>query len=185
VTSSEPCGGATSVLGLKYGTVLLVEHDSRWAQAFLAERESLVAALGDLSGEVEHIGSTAVPGLPAKPILDIAVGIPESSDWAECIARLQQLGYEYHGDAGRDGGHVFVRARGDVRTHHVHVVLLEDSQWRAYLALRDLLRNDSVVRGMYAAAKKELALRFADDRKAYTKGKGQVVDRLLRGATGR
>lgn len=81
------------MLGLKYGTVRLVEHDSRWAQAFLAERESIVAALGDLGGEVEHIGSTAVPGLPAKPILDIAVGIRESSDATDTSAsRTRGLG---------------------------------------------------------------------------------------------
>ena len=73
---------------------------------------------------------------------------------------------------------------GDVRTHHVRVVVLAGAQWRAYLALRDLLRKDSVAREMYAAAKQELALRFGDDRKSYTKGKEAFVDRLLRQATG-
>jgi GrpB-like predicted nucleotidyltransferase (UPF0157 family) len=167
------------VLGLKYGTVKLVEHDARWTQAFLTERVLLIEALDGLGSEVEHIGSTAVPGLPAKPILDIAVGIPASADLHDCITRLQGLGYEYRGDAGQDGSHVFVRARGDIRTHHVHVVELEGKQWRAYLALRDLLRNNPVSREIYAAGKQALALRFADDRKSYTKAKDELVGRLL------
>ncbi|MGH7554413.1 MAG: GrpB family protein [Longimicrobiales bacterium] len=173
-----------SVLGLKYGTVRLVDHDARWREAFLTERALLIEALDGLRCVVEHIGSTAVPGLTAKPILDIAVGIPDSADVPASIARLQHLGYEYRGDAGADGGHVLVRANGDVRTHHVHVVELEGKQWRAYLAFRDLLRNDPLARQMYAAAKQELALRFADDRKSYTKAKDELVGRLLPPTTG-
>jgi GrpB-like predicted nucleotidyltransferase (UPF0157 family) len=172
------------MLGLKYGTVRLVEHDPRWAPAFLAERVVLAEALDGLSCQIEHIGSTAISGLPAKPILDIAVGMTESGDLRESIARLQQLGYEYRGDAGDGGGHVFVRANGEVRTHHVHVVALGGEQWRKYLMLRDLLRTDAGARERYAAAKRELADRFPEDRKSYTDGKDEVMYRLLREATG-
>jgi GrpB-like predicted nucleotidyltransferase (UPF0157 family) len=171
------------MLGLKYGTVRLVEHDPGWAKAFLAERSVLAEALDGVSCGIEHIGSTAVPGVPAKPIIDIAVGIPASIDLRECIARLQQVGYEYRGDAGDGGGHVFVRANGDVRTHHVHMVALGGDQWRQYLVLRDLLRTERAARERYAAAKRELAHRFPDDRKSYTDGKDEVVDCLLREAT--
>jgi len=170
------------MLGLKYGTVHLVEHNPGWRASFPAEQAALGEALDGLSCDIEHIGSTAVPGLPAKPIMDIAIGIPDAGDVREYIARLQQVGYEYRGDAGEDGGHVLVRATGDVRTHHVHVVVLGGDQWRRYLLFRDLLRSDAMARDRYAAAKRELARRFTDNRKAYTDGKADIVDRLLREA---
>jgi GrpB-like predicted nucleotidyltransferase (UPF0157 family) len=172
------------MLGLKYGTVRLVEHDPRWAPAFLAERVVLVEALDGLSCQIEHIGSTAISSLLAKPILDIAVGMTASGDLRESIARLQQVGYDYRGDAGDGGGHVFVRASGEVRTHHVHVVALGGAQWRKYLMLRDLLRTDAGARERYAAAKRALADRFPEDRQSYTDGKDEVINRLLREATG-
>lgn len=167
------------MLGVTYGTVRLVEHDSRWAAAFAAEHAVLAAALDGFECTVEHIGSTSVPDLPAKPILDIAVGIPEPRDVAGCIPRLEGCGYEYRGDAGADGGHVFVRASGTVRTHHVHLVERGGDQWKAYLALRDLLRGDEAARRRYAAAKHELASRFPHDRKRYTDAKNAVVSELL------
>jgi GrpB-like predicted nucleotidyltransferase (UPF0157 family) len=172
------------MLGLKHGTVRLVEHNPRWAPAFLAERVVLAEALDGLSCQIEHIGSTAIAGLPAKPILDIAVGMTEPGDLRASIARLQRVGYDYRGDAGDGGGHVFVRASGAVRTHHVHVVALGGDQWRKYLMLRDRLRADAGARERYAAAKRALADRFPEDRQSYTDGKDEVIDRLLREATG-
>ena len=167
------------MLGLKYGTVRLVEHDNGWSDAFLRERAVLVQALDGVGCAIEHIGSTAVSGLPAKPILDIAMGFPDSADPKECFRRLEMCGYEYRGDAGGDGGHVFVRAQGDFRTHHVHGVLLGGVQWRAYLALRDLLRVDENARSLYSRSKRELAQQFSHDRKSYLKGKDEIVTRLL------
>lgn len=167
------------MLGLRYGSVRLVEHDAGWRRAFLRARALLVQALRGVGAEVEHIGSTAVPGLPAKPILDIAVGIPQSVDVSGCIMRLQQHGFDYRGDAGDGGGHVFVRAKADVRTHHVHLVALGGRQWRAYLTLRDLLRQDAEARDGYAAVKRDLALRFPEDRKSYTNAKDAIVEQLV------
>ncbi len=167
------------MLGLRYGSVRLVEHDARWRRAFLRERARLVQALHGVVAEVEHIGSTAVPGLPAKPILDIAVGIPQSVDVNKCIMRLQQHGFHYRGDAGESGGHVLVRAKGDVRTHHVHLVGLDGRQWNAYLAVRDLLRQDADARDRYATAKRDLALRFPEDRRSYTNAKAAILEQLV------
>ena len=184
MTTPEP-NPRTESLGLEYGTIRLVDHDPRWSEAFVVERASLVACLDGLGCRIEHVGSTAVAGLRTKPILDIAVGLPESGDLDACIERLQRLGYDYRGDAGQDGGHVFVRPKGRVRTHHVHVVPFDGPQWRNYLALRDLLRGDPRARTEYAEAKDRLALVFADDRKAYQDGKTAVVEALLRRARSR
>lgn len=166
-------------LGLKYRTVRLVDHDPRWSRAFEDERLPIADSLADLGCGIEHVGSTSVPGLRAKPIIDIAVGVPDLAEVAECIARLEALGYIYRGDAGKDGGHVLVRAIGDVRTHHVHIVPLDGPQWRAYLALRAILRRHAWARDEYATVKAELAKRFPNDHMAYQHGKTAVVEQLL------
>jgi hypothetical protein len=103
MTTPEPNPRSES-LGLEYGTIRLVDHDPRWSEAFVVEHASLVACLDGLGSRIEHVGSTAVAGLRTKPILDIAVGLPESGDLDACIERLQRLGYDYRGDAGQDGG---------------------------------------------------------------------------------
>jgi GrpB-like predicted nucleotidyltransferase (UPF0157 family) len=87
-----------TVLGLQYGTVALVDHDPAWAREFASERRLLAEALAGAPCEIEHVGSTAVAGLIAKPILDIAIGVADAPQ--ACIARLEALGYLYRGDAG-------------------------------------------------------------------------------------
>ena len=130
------------MLGLRYGTVELVPHRSEWARAFTEERARLSEALGLLSCEIEHVGSTAVPGLDAKPILDIAVGLSPASVPADAISAIRDISYEYRGDAGEEGGHILVRGPEPLyRTHHVHVVDLGSPAWESYIVLRDFLRR--------------------------------------------
>jgi GrpB-like predicted nucleotidyltransferase (UPF0157 family)/GNAT superfamily N-acetyltransferase len=130
--------------------------------------------------EIEHIGSTAVPGLLAKPIVDVAVGLTTSLSVDPVIVALKNAGYRYRGDAGNSGGHVFVRESSElIRTHHVHVLLLDDPQWQDYLLFRDFLRQNTVARETYAAQKRALAARYPKDRKSYSRSKEPIVLRLL------
>lgn len=170
-------------LGLRYGTVRLAPHSAMWARAFDMERARLAHALSRWGCEIEHVGSTAVPGLPAKPILDIAVAFPPAVPVAPLIAALTRLRYQYRGDFGSNGGHLFVReARPHVRTHHLHLVARDDPQWSAYLLFRELLRNSAAARRAYLREKRVLAARYARNREAYTDGKDDVVRRLLAAA---
>ncbi len=173
-----------AVLGLKYGTVeLTTDADDSWAREFGSERRRLADALSTVPYEIEHIGSTAVPGLVAKPILDIAVAIDPSCPLTRAFPMLAALGYIHRGDAGARGGQVFVRESSAlVRTHHLHLVARDDPQWDNYLAFRDYLRADEAARDRYAAVKRELASRFALDRKAYTAAKVEVIEALLEAA---
>lgn len=168
------------MLGLKHGTVRIVPYDPLWVQAFVEARALLADALIALSCEIEHIGSTSVPGLVSKPILDIAVGVPPDGKTEAALWAIRCLGYEYRGDAGADGGHILVRESALlVRTHHVHVVESGGEQWRSYLLLRDLLRRDARSRTAYGEEKLVLAQRHPEDRSAYTAAKSEVVRRLL------
>lgn len=164
--------------GLAHGTVQLAEWTPRWAELFAAEASRLRGALGDLAVAIEHYGSTSVPGLVAKPVLDILVGAPEATDAAPYRAALAPLGYEYAAHAGVPDHLVF--GRGTARTHLVHVVRYGSGAWHRALAFRDALRADAALRDSYAALKRELAEDYSAERSRYTAAKSAFVERVLK-----
>ena len=160
-------------------SVRLVAHDPAWAARFAEERARLRDALGALPAEIAHVGSTAVPGLVAKPILDLLVGRP-AGNVAPYVDALVRAGYVHRGEAGLPGRHYF--RRGDPRTHHLHLVEIDGPYWRDHLAFRDRLRADPALAAAYGALKTRLAARHADDRAAYTEAKAPFITAVLRGA---
>src|ERR1700732_3567190 len=126
------------MLGLKHNVNLLVDYDPQWESEFINERKRIAEALGAVARGVEHYGSTAVPGMRAKPILDILVGVSPLDDWAKCRDPLERLGYDYAASAGVPGHHIFGRGRDSTeRTHLVHVVKFLGEEWLGNIALRD------------------------------------------------
>ena len=163
--------------GLPHGIVLLAEWTPRWAELFAEEAARLRLALGDLAIAIEHYGSTSVPGLLSKPLLDILVGGPEIDDAGPYLAALAPLGYEYSPSAGVPEHLVF--GRGAARTHLVHVVRHGGAAWRRGVAFRDLLRSDATLREQYAKLKRELAGLHSAERHRYTAGKSGFIENVL------
>lgn len=176
-SSGAPDGWAG--LGLEYGTVCLAKARAEWGVLARRLADDVARALSSAAAGVEHVGSTAVPGLVAKPIIDLAAGVGDARP--EAVRQpLERLGYQYRGDAGEHGGLVFVLDdRPRHRVAHVHVVEYGGSQWRRYLAFRDLLRSDASARAAYARLKIGLARTYPDDRKAYQDAKDGLVRDLL------
>jgi GrpB-like predicted nucleotidyltransferase (UPF0157 family) len=167
-------------LGLESKTVRLVAYDDRWPLLFEAEAARIVAALarfGVPTLAIEHVGSTAVPGLAAKPVLDIAAGRPPGITPATYIELFESLDYAYRGDGGLPGRQFF--RRGALRSHHVHLVEHAGTHWNRYIRFRDTLRADPSLRDAYAELKHSLAMRFPRDREAYIAGKSEFVEQLL------
>jgi GrpB-like predicted nucleotidyltransferase (UPF0157 family) len=145
------------VLGLQKGTVRIVPLHARWRDVFERERRLLREHIVDQVLAIQHVGSTAVPGPDAKPIIDIAVAVASLAVIPSLRPRLCALGYIDRGDAGMDGGYLFVKERApEVRMHHLHVVAIDDPQWRNYLRFRNMLRADGAVRTRYGELKKSL-----------------------------
>lgn len=168
-------------LGLRSGHVSLAPPDPAWADAFVAERDRLRVALGELPLALAHVGSTAIPAIPAKPILDLLGGRPADAAIAPYVAALAAAGYAHRGAHGIPGRDYFVRDDAEGRrTHHLHVVVEGGELWRAHLAFRDVLRARPERAAAYAALKRALAERHADDRAAYTDGKAAFVAETLR-----
>ena len=164
--------------------VIVVDYDPAWPQLFEQLRDRVVAALGDLVVAVEHVGSTAVPGLPAKPIIDLDVVIPAIADLPAAIERLATLGYVHRGDLGITGREAFSRPP-DTPPHHLYVCARDSAELRRHLLFRDYLRAHPEDARAYGALKRQLAARFRDDREAYTEAKTAfVADILRRGARG-
>ncbi len=169
------------MIGLKKGTVQVVPHHAEWRHLFEQEWRALHRHIGHLVLDIQHVGSTAVPGLDAKPILDIAVAVASAAIISQCKQPLCSLGYIDRGDGGVDGGYLFVKdAALDVRTHHLHLVAIDDPQWRNYLRFRDVLRSDEMLRTTYANLKRALQEKFSQDRKAYAAAKHDFIRDTLR-----
>jgi GrpB-like predicted nucleotidyltransferase (UPF0157 family) len=163
--------------GVPHGHVVLADWTPQWADLFTLEAARLRAALGPLALAIEHYGSTSVPGLRAKPILDILVGGKQATDPALYVAALAPLGYEYAPWAGVPEHLVF--GLGVDRTHLVHVVLFEGPAWRQGLRFRDALRADPSLRAEYGALKERLARERPTDRARYTEEKARFVGRVI------
>lgn len=167
------------MLGLESGTVRVVAYDPAWPDFFAKEAERIhaVFAIARLPLSIEHTGSTAVPGLAAKPIIDILAGYPRGAVIENYIEAFPGAGYTHRGEQEIPGREFF--RRGEPRAYHVHMVLIGSSFWDEHLLFRDRLRADSSLRDSYAALKRDLAVQFPRDREAYIASKGPFVQDVL------
>jgi GrpB-like predicted nucleotidyltransferase (UPF0157 family) len=163
----------------KDAPVSLVEYDPRWPQLFEEERARLLPVLKPwLAGHIEHIGSTAVPGLAAKPVIDIMAGVSSLEESRDAIPALQSLDYLY-APYNSEAEHWFCKPAPSRRTHHLHIVPVVSAAWISCIAFRDRLRKDDLLAAEYLQLKRGLAASFQHDRERYTSGKTEFVSRLI------
>lgn len=157
--------------------IALVAYDPAWTALFEAERERLLALFPETFIDIVHIGSTAVPGLCAKPIVDLLAGVRSMDEAIALDGPLCANGYTTSGEfnASLKDRQYFMRHELGRRTHHLHVVVYEAEGWRVRVAFRDRLRDDTELQHRYSALKADLAKRFANDREAYTDGKSSFI----------
>ena len=157
----------------------IVPHDESWPARFETERLLLQATLSPwLAGPIEHIGSTAVAGLAAKPVIDIMAAVHSLEASRMAIASVAHLGYVYF-PYKSDEMRWFCKPSPGVRTHHLHLVPFASPLWAQRLRFSDALRNDTGLAAQYAELKLQLAHQFPLDREAYTDGKTDFVRRVL------
>lgn len=160
--------------------VRLVPYDSTWPMEFAAEADRIERACAGLEIRLEHVGSTSIPGLAAKPVIDILAGRPSNVPGRAYVAAFRQLGYEHKGAFGVPGRNYF--RRGLPRTHHVHLVRLTSDLWREPLLFRDYLREHPDIAREYETLKRELAAMYLHDKERYTDAKGPFVRSIVRRA---
>lgn len=162
--------------------VILEEYDSSWPSKFEEEKEYLMAVAGKWHfGSIEHVGSTAVPGMVAKPVIDVMFGVKTLDESRPAIEALVEAGYEYW-PYKTEVMHWFCKPSDVFRTHHLHLIPYESPLWQERIKFRELLRSDDKVATEYANMKRELAATYREDREAYTDKKWPFIQRVLQSA---
>ena len=160
--------------------ITVVDYDPAWPAIFERLRERIASALGSLAVHIEHVGSTSVTGLAAKPIIDIDTVIPSADSLPATIERLEAIGYSHRGEiqGGPPGCEAFDRPPDDP-VHHLFVCPQGAEQFEKHIAFRDYLRAHPEARAEYVVLKRSLAERFSRDRLAYTESKTEFIVGIL------
>lgn len=164
------------------GCIVLAAYDPAWPGQFERERERLAAVLGSVALEIEHVGSTAVPGLAAKPIIDILLTVRSLPDARQdCLEALPALGYLYLRDyeAWLPNEMLFRKAVSGPWTHHLHVMEPSSPRWEELILIRDYLRRHPDIAGAYGQLKRALALVFGEDIAGYREAKRPFLQEIL------
>jgi len=172
----------TVTVSERHDSVVIVGPDPGWAESFAHAKADLQILCGARVHGIEHIGSTAVPGLAAKPVIDLLCGVATMAVADECAVVLRARGWEMPEDINRElteRRFLLRRNAQGVRTHHVHFVVYEGPLWREYVDFRDKLRGSEVLRNRYEQLKKGLAAQFHDQRSRYTASKTDFVKEVL------
>ena len=176
----------STALGLKRGKVKLAAYDPIWKVFFEEEKRLLEKTFGNIIIAIEHVGSTAIPGISAKPIIDINVGVKSLSVAQNMQGKFEEIGYEYrpfiegHTKEELRWQELFVKGSETKRTHHAHVTVFESDYWNSGLLFRDCLRKNLVLAKQYAELKERLAEKYCEDREKYTSDKDQFIKKILK-----
>jgi GrpB-like predicted nucleotidyltransferase (UPF0157 family) len=170
-------------LGLESGVVVVVPYDPRWSGEFVAASAAIRDALGSDILAIHHVGSTAVPGLCAKPILDLLVSVADLERSLDLVPALEELGYEFRSDEEIPDRHYFRRGAGMVRTHHLSLAEPASHYHRVTVAFRDALRANPVKAREYCELKMTLAREYPMNRAKYIEGKSAFVAGILAAAS--
>lgn len=169
--------GSELIGGVEKREIVLVEHDAQWAARFARHAAAIRGALGSAALRIEHIGSTSVPGLAAKPIVDMLLVVGDSADEEAYRPGLEAAGYVLRVREPAFYEHRMFRTPG--KDVHVHVYSPDSPEIERYLLFRDRLRSDAADRGLYEATKRRLAARSWPHMDAYAEAKSAVVEAII------
>ena len=169
-------------LGLNRGTVILEEHNDEWEIVANKTIILLKKILNNSLVNIEHVGSTAIKSICAKPIIDLVIGVNDFNDIFKYNEILEQKGFSFRGQDHPEQ-YLYVCGHGNFITHHIHVVLYDSIYWHNYLNMRDYLNDNLEDAKRYDALKRMLAKEYGDNRKKYTEMKSALINELLEKAS--
>ena len=165
---------------MTYPAIVIVDYDPQWPESFAKEKLRILDVLGPRAVAVEHVGSTSVPGLAAKPIIDIVVGVRDLAiTFGECVRPLQGIGYEHIPMPSVWDRRFFQRGIWRMGTHHLHLTEFGGATWHDYVLFRDHLRAHPEIARQYLALKRRIAARPNVDRPAYSAAKGPFINGVV------
>ena len=168
----------TMSIGLFRGTVKVEKHDPEWEVVAFQTIQRLKAILGETTLGIEHVGSTAIKDIVAKPIIDIVIGVKSFNHILDLNNELERNGFIFRGQDHPDQ-YLYICGEGDFLTHHIHAVLFNSEAWRNYINFRDYLNTHKDDALTYSRLKEKLAIKYKDDRKTYTLSKSDFVNEII------
>ena len=173
---SEP--SKQPLLGLKRGELSISPYREEWKNLFETEKKDIEKAIGDYIEDIQHVGSTSIPGMSAKPILDIAIAVKDFEKARICIEPLSKMGYAFKGENGIPRRHYFLK--GEPCTHHIHLLEKTSEVWERLILFRDYLRSNQNTAEEYKQLKIDLSERLQGDRNSYRIAKSDFVEEVIR-----
>ncbi len=165
-------------LGLEQGKNRLTPYSPEWASLYLDESEKILTVCGKLVLAIAHIGSTSIPDMVAKPIIDLVAGVTSLDDAERMVPAMESIGYDYPGNIGIPDDRIFGRDPG-FRKFLVHVVVFNSTRWNNYIAFRDALCNDKKLAGQYAQLKSDIVEQHPQGRAKYSELKSRFIHDVL------
>ena len=166
-------------IGVKRKTVKVFEYNPKWKNEYLKEETVLKDALKSYDVNIQHVGSTAIVGCKAKPIIDIAIGVPNLEHGKKLIPILQKIGYHYDGRNDFGVRYFLKKCENDIETYFIHIEDKNSRIWQNHIVFRDYmnLNPEEVIK--YSKLKEKLAQKFCSDRKSYTKAKETYIEKII------
>lgn len=177
--SFDPESSEHGDLGLARGSVRLHAPSLEWPLAFAREAERLRTTVGEHLSMIEHVGSTSIPGMPAKPIVDMMAAVTDLDSARALIPKFEALDYEFRPDEPPPDRVFFAKGPRSRRTHHLSLTRQDSDYWSRTLLFRDYLRAHPEASQQYRSLKEDLARAYAEDRGSYTAGKAAFVESVL------
>lgn len=170
------------IIGLQRKKVELFSYNPAWKKLYQEEAKILRSVIGKYILDIQHVGSTSIPGAKAKPIIDIAIGVENLKKAEKCVKPLTNLGYEYKYNAGVRGRRFFAKGSEKNRTHYIHIIKLNGRQWKNYTLFRDYLKKHKRTVKEYNELKEKLAKKYKNDRYTYTAKKDSFIKGIIKKA---
>ncbi len=167
------------MIGLKRGKVQLKQYNPKWEELFKQESMLISSAISNFLLDIQHVGSTAIPKIVAKPIIDMAGAINSVENIDKIIVPMYGIGYTYRGEQGIPGRHLFVKGDEDRRTHHFHVMQTDHHEWKDQILFRDFMREHPQEAKQYSEFKQKLFIQYGNDRGKYTDSKTDFIQTML------
>lgn len=169
-------------IGLYRGIVTLEKHNPEWIDSANKTIEKLKQILGSTARDIEHIGSTAIKNICAKPIIDIVIGVTSLDNIIKYNNILEENGFSFRGE-DHPNQLLYVCGKGDFITHHIHVAIYDSQVWHNYINIRDYLNTHETDAKNYDKLKEKLAKEYANDRKTYTLKKSDMLNEIIKKAS--
>ncbi|MCX6764168.1 MAG: GrpB family protein [Candidatus Nealsonbacteria bacterium] len=170
------------IIGLQRKKVKLLPYNPNWEKLYKKEEKLIRSVIGEYIKDIQHVGSTSIPGAKAKPIIDIAIGVESLKIGKKCIKPLKKLGYQYAYDSKIGGQHFFAKGKEKNRTHYIHMIKLNGRYWKNCILFRDYLRKHKDIIKKYNNLKEKLAKIYKDDRDTYTIKKSSFIRIIIKKA---